>query len=402
MADPGCTTARALSNSGGKLDDAFTTIGLVLLVLAGFFLAHAMRRLPSWQAWAWPARATAVLLLAFGAAAAVSSGLSGLFERLFAAAAAAAVAALAAGILRRSRDVGGPEPGHADRAASATIVGGDAVRATAPGRTTSAGRASGRRVSAGPRREGWTPARIFSVAIGAVLALGLLGAGGAAVWAQTAKGPGGYLDLGTRTYTTGGYAVATDKAELQMFPWDGVSALFGTVRLRATQARGTAPVFIGIAPAAAAAHYLAGVSYSSVRRAIVTRPVYAAHRGGPPAVPPGRAGIWAARAAGPGPQMLAWPVKSGTWTVVAMNADGSRPVSLRVTVAATCRRCRGWPSAFWPAASWSAPHWSWSRSAGCRGQATGDDGADAIVAYAVSAPGGPTGTSADRDSEVPC
>jgi len=33
--------------------------------------------------------------------------------------------------------------------------------------------------------------------------------------------------------------------------------------------------------------------------------------------------------------MLAWPVKSGTWTVVVMNADGSRPVSLRVTVAAT-------------------------------------------------------------------
>jgi hypothetical protein len=46
MADPGCTTARALSNSGGKLGDPFTTIGLALLVLAGFFLAHAMRRHP--------------------------------------------------------------------------------------------------------------------------------------------------------------------------------------------------------------------------------------------------------------------------------------------------------------------------------------------------------------------
>jgi hypothetical protein len=54
----------------------------------------------------------AVLLLAFGAAAAVSSGLSGLFEPLFATA-AAAVAAFAVGILRRSRDIGGgPEPGH--------------------------------------------------------------------------------------------------------------------------------------------------------------------------------------------------------------------------------------------------------------------------------------------------
>jgi hypothetical membrane protein len=113
MADPGCTAARALSSTGGKLDDVFTTIGLVLLVLAGLFLAHAMARLPSWQAWAWPARAAAVLLLVVGAAAAVNSGLSGLFERLFAAAAAAAVAALAAGILRRARDRdGGPEAGR--------------------------------------------------------------------------------------------------------------------------------------------------------------------------------------------------------------------------------------------------------------------------------------------------
>jgi len=193
---------------------------------------------------------------------------------------------------------------------------------------------------AGPRPAGWTPARIVSVVIGAVLvfcSLGLLGAGGTALWAQTAKGPGGYVDLGTRTYTTGGYALASGTAELPQATggWDWASALFGTVRLRATPARGTAGVFIGIAPAAAAAHYLAGVSYSTVTGTTVTRPAYAAHSGGPPAVPPGRAGIWAARAAGPGPQVLTWPVKSGTWTVVAMNVTGSRPVSLRVTVAAT-------------------------------------------------------------------
>jgi hypothetical protein len=178
------------------------------------------------------------------------------------------------------------------------------------------------------------------VVIGAALmlcSLGLLGAGGAAVWAQTAKGPGGYLDLGTKTYTTGGYAVASDKAELQAATggWNWASALFGTLRLRVTPDRGTAPVFIGIAPAAAAAHYLAGVSYSSVTGNPATSPVYTAHSGGPPAVPPGRAGIWSARAAGPGPQMLTWPVTSGTWTVVAMNANASRPVSLRVATAAT-------------------------------------------------------------------
>ena len=41
------------------------------------------------------------------------------------------------------------------------------------------------------------------------------------------------------------------------------------------------------------------------------------------------------QAAGPCPQTLTWAVKSGDWTVVAMNADGSRPVSMQVNVAAT-------------------------------------------------------------------
>ena len=40
------------------------------------------------------------------------SGLSGLFERLLAATMAAAIAALAAGILRRTRNMSGPEPDH--------------------------------------------------------------------------------------------------------------------------------------------------------------------------------------------------------------------------------------------------------------------------------------------------
>jgi len=33
--------------------------------------------------------------------------------------------------------------------------------------------------------------------------------------------------------------------------------------------------------------------------------------------------------------VLTWPVQSGDWTVVAMNANGSRSVSVRVDAAAT-------------------------------------------------------------------
>jgi hypothetical protein len=70
-------------------------------------------------------------------------------------------------------------------------------------------------------------------------------------------------------------------------------------------------------------------------RTALCRAGTAGESGTAPAVLPARAGIWAARAAGPGTQTLAWPVRSGDWVVVVMNADGSRPVSVRANVAAT-------------------------------------------------------------------
>ena len=74
------------------------------------------------------------------------------------------------------------------------------------------------------------------------------------------------------------------------------------------------------------------------------RPVSTAHTGGAPATAPARAGIWAAHAAGPGTQTLTWPDRGGNWTVAAMNADGSRPVAVRLRVAAAL------PSLRWIAA----------------------------------------------------
>jgi hypothetical protein len=111
--------------------------------------------------------------------------------------------------------------------------------------------------------------------------------------------------------------------------------MIGTVRIQVTQASGTAPAFIGIAPADAAARYLAGVDYATVRGAVGHHGTYTEHAGSAPAVPPGQAGIWTAHSAGPGTQTLTWAARSGDWMVVAMNADGSRPVSLQVSVAAT-------------------------------------------------------------------
>jgi hypothetical membrane protein len=105
MADPGCTMSLQLSNSGGKMDNILSDIGVLLLVLAFFFLAHAMARIPGWRAWARPTRATAVLIIALTIADTLTEHTSvyGLFERLVAATMAVALTALGIGILRRSR-----------------------------------------------------------------------------------------------------------------------------------------------------------------------------------------------------------------------------------------------------------------------------------------------------------
>jgi hypothetical protein len=177
------------------------------------------------------------------------------------------------------------------------------------------------------------------VVIGAVLAacsLGLLGAGGAAVWATTVHRSGGYVDLGTQTYHTASHALASRQIELYTAAggWDVARSLFGTVRLRVTATNG-APVFAGIARAGPAGQYLSGMAYATVTGTANGHPSYLGHAGGAPAVLPARAGIWTVKAAGPGTQTLVWQVANGRWMVVAMNADGSAPVSVRVNAAAT-------------------------------------------------------------------
>ena len=67
------------------------------------------------------------------------------------------------------------------------------------------------------RRAGWAPARIVSAVIGVLLvlcSLGLLGVGGAALWASTTQRHGGDIDLGTWSYRSAGYAVVSSTADL--------------------------------------------------------------------------------------------------------------------------------------------------------------------------------------------
>ena len=109
LADPGCTPARQLSNAGGTMDNTLSTLGVVAFVLAGFFLAAAMKRLPQWRSWVRPVRWSMAAVIVFAVGDGLTSGatgLSGLFERLIALAGAAGIALLARGVVLRSRPAG--------------------------------------------------------------------------------------------------------------------------------------------------------------------------------------------------------------------------------------------------------------------------------------------------------
>jgi hypothetical protein len=82
-----------------------------------------------------------------------------------------------------------------------------------------------------------------------------------------------------------------------------------------------------------AAVYLAGTGYDTVTD-LADSPRYRLHAGGAPEVAPAWQSFWVAFSVGTGTRTLVWPIHEGSWTVVVMNADGSRGVGLRADLGA--------------------------------------------------------------------
>jgi hypothetical protein len=177
-------------------------------------------------------------------------------------------------------------------------------------------------------RGGWTARRVITVVIGSVLALisfGLLGGGGTLLWAGQALRQDGYVTTGTATYSTSGYALASERVNLG---WGWLlTGLIGDVRLRVTAVGPDRPVFVAVGPADRVAGYLSGAAYTTVTG---TGPggLVRQHGTGRPA-PPRMAGIWVTQAAGTGTQTLRWTAQAGDWMAVAMNPDGSPGLAVR-------------------------------------------------------------------------
>jgi hypothetical protein len=195
------------------------------------------------------------------------------------------------------------------------------------------------RPEAGGRPPGWTGGRITALVIGALLtlvSLGLLGAGGTALWADlTQRDAAGYLTTGIHEFFTSGSALATERIDLGSAGtgWLYSPALLGTVRIRVTPVSPRPALFVGIGPSADVDRYLAGVSHTVISDFWADR--VQALAGGTPGSAPGTQGFWAASATGSGPQTLRWDPASGIWTVVVMNASGRPGINVEADLGAT-------------------------------------------------------------------
>ncbi|HEX6344950.1 DUF4389 domain-containing protein [Umezawaea sp.] len=182
-----------------------------------------------------------------------------------------------------------------------------------------------------PRADGWSGGRVAAAVVGALLlGLGALvsAVGTVGLWADaTQRDSAGYLDTGTESFRTDGYAVSFGAVDLSWTDprWQIGGDWLGEVELRVDR-----DVFVGIGRADDVARYLSGVEHDEV--VLGGNDVDQRHRaGGPPPGEPGAQSVWVASGTG----SLTWRAERGTWAVAVLNEDGGRVVDTDLSARAT-------------------------------------------------------------------
>jgi len=185
-----------------------------------------------------------------------------------------------------------------------------------------------------PARRGGLGSTILIVlgSLAALIALGLLAGGIGLVWADTTqRDADGYFTTQEERLSTPAHALTHEGVHVSRTP-DWLVERLGTIRVRVTADPGR-QLFVGVAEEASVDRYLRGVGHEEVVVLQYDSPFRTDTipiTGGAPATPPLEAGFWAASESGSGTQTLTWPVASGDWSFVVMNADGSPAVAADV------------------------------------------------------------------------
>ncbi len=233
-------------------------------------------------------------------------------------------------------DLGGADPGGSGPVGPGAEAGEPA--GAEPGARPAATTATAARTHHGT----WTGGRVVALVLGALLVLasvGLLGAGGAAVWAdQTQRDASGYVNTASRQVTTSTSALLVSPLDITLDrPADALwlQRTLGTVRLQVDGGR-SAALFVGLAPADDVQRYLAGAAVDRVRDVSGSGAVsYERRSGSGRPVRPETEAFWKASDTGTGPLQLTWKAESGRWSVVVMAADATPGVTAQVRVGAT-------------------------------------------------------------------
>jgi hypothetical protein len=184
----------------------------------------------------------------------------------------------------------------------------------------------------GRRRVG----RLVFGSLALLVALALIGGAIAGIFGlENNRDATGYFVTHTHHYQTSSYALSTESLNVGSVTGALETSLL-RLRITATSNHATKPLFIGIARTEDVARYLARVQHDELRD-INFDPFKVDYRrigsAAPTAVPSAET-FWQTRTSGTGTQTISWPVKSGQWSAVVMNADGSRNVSVDAQLAA--------------------------------------------------------------------
>jgi hypothetical protein len=173
--------------------------------------------------------------------------------------------------------------------------------------------------------------------IGVLFGLAVMASGGFLLWADRTQRDDGYLTTPTKRFETQTYALTRSRLDVDTHgeSWVLNESWFGKIRIRAGSPDGKT-LFVGIGPQAEVARYLGDVAHANVQDVDFDpfRATYFSVSGGAPRGPPTAQTFWAASASGVGTQTLTWKVRDGDWSVVLMNADGSRGVAADVDLGA--------------------------------------------------------------------
>ena len=179
---------------------------------------------------------------------------------------------------------------------------------------------------AATREPGRRTGRIVGGTVAVMIGVGALAGGGALVGVHaTQRDDDGFYSTDATALQTATRALVSDDLQVDTdeVGWLVDSGRLVDIRLGADGAR-DGPVFVGIGPTDDVQAYLDGVSQQSAD--FGDGGEGAARPGDRAPAPPASQGFWAASAAGAGNQTIVWPVDSGDWSAVVMNADGSAGV----------------------------------------------------------------------------